>query len=73
MGRARGRPRTGIAYDREEHTEGIAAVGAVVRDAYGVAAAISVPVPSQRFAGREGELAERVLAVCAEAAVTLGG
>jgi DNA-binding IclR family transcriptional regulator len=64
---------TGVAYDREEHTEGIAAVGAVVRDAYGVAAAISVPVPSQRFAGREDELAERVLAVCAEAAVTLGG
>lgn len=48
--------RTGIAVDREEHTEGISAVGAVVHGTWGTAA-LSVPMPTQRFTGREDELA----------------
>jgi DNA-binding IclR family transcriptional regulator len=48
----------GVAYDREEHTEGICAVGATVSDgADPAAAAISIPVPSQRFRGHEPRLA----------------
>src|SRR5947199_201267 len=50
---------TGVAYDREEHTEGISAVGAVLGDAFGTMAAVSVPMPTQRFAGREAEVASR--------------
>jgi DNA-binding IclR family transcriptional regulator len=62
----------GVAYDREEHTLGICAVGAVVRDPYRVVAAISVPVPAQRFAGNEAELARALLDVCGECSRQLG-
>lgn len=49
--------RQGVALDREEHTEGICAVGAVVTDAAGLpAAALSVPVPAPRFYGNEAAL-----------------
>lgn len=49
---------TGVAFDREEHTEGICAIGAVVgTDA---TAAISIPAPAQRFYGREEELAAAI-------------
>jgi DNA-binding IclR family transcriptional regulator len=42
--------RDGIAYDREEHTEGICAVGAAVCESGDpAAAAVSIPVPVQRF------------------------
>ncbi|MEU6083322.1 IclR family transcriptional regulator [Streptomyces sp. NPDC047108] len=59
----------GLAFDREEHTTGIAAIGAVVtRDGVPVAA-ISMPVPAERFAERETHLAERLRAAC-EAAST---
>jgi len=44
---------SGIAYDREEHTEGICAVGAVIQHEANNMAAISIPVPSQRFYGSE--------------------
>jgi DNA-binding IclR family transcriptional regulator len=62
----------GIAFDHEEHTEGICAVGAAVVDATGPVAAISVPVPSQRFAGHERELA-RAVRVAAERCSHLAG
>ncbi len=48
----------GIAYDREEHAEGICAVGTVLP---GLAVAVSVPLPAQRFYGREAELREALL------------
>lgn len=48
----------GLAFDREEHTEGICAVGVAIGANSG--AAISVPVPAQRFYGREEELAAAV-------------
>lgn len=51
-----------VAYDREEQTEGICAVGAALTGVSGVMAAVSVPVPAQRFDGRESELAAALLA-----------
>lgn len=62
----------GVAYDREEHTLGICAVGAVVKDPYGPVAAISVPVPAQRFTGNEESLATSLLAACADCSAALG-
>jgi DNA-binding IclR family transcriptional regulator len=53
---------TGVAYDREEHAMGVCAAGVALYDPLGNAVAISVPVPTQRFAGRELEIAERLLA-----------
>lgn len=40
---------TGLAYDLDEHTVGISAVGFAFRDRTGIPHAISVPVPSTRF------------------------
>ena len=50
-----------VAYDREEHTEGICAVGTTVRDAMGSLAAITIPVPSIRFYGNEQQLSFALL------------
>lgn len=63
--------RTGVAVDREEHTEGISAVAAVVRDDAGPVAAISVPVPTQRFTGNEQRYADAVLATADRASALL--
>jgi DNA-binding IclR family transcriptional regulator len=52
----------GIAYDREEQSEGICAVGAVLRGFSDEMIAVSVPVPAQRFYRRESELAQALLA-----------
>jgi DNA-binding IclR family transcriptional regulator len=52
----------GIAYDREEQTEGICAVGAVLKGVTEHMVAVSVPVPAQRFYHRESELAQALLA-----------
>jgi DNA-binding IclR family transcriptional regulator len=41
--------RSGVAYDLEEHTEGICAVGTAFLDPIGRAIAISIPVPTTRF------------------------
>lgn len=62
----------GVAYDREEHHEGISAVGAVVYDAYGIAAAISVAAPTQRFVGEADTLERLVRETCADASKDLG-
>ena len=59
--------RSGVAFDREEHTDGISAVAAVVRDAHGPVAAISVPVPTQRFTGNEDRYAGAVRAAAGRA------
>jgi DNA-binding IclR family transcriptional regulator len=50
-----------IAYDREEHTEGICAVGTVVATAGGPLAAVTVPLPTQRFVGNEKKLIAALL------------
>jgi IclR family transcriptional regulator, acetate operon repressor len=54
--------REGAAYDREEHTLGICAVGVALHDPLGNPMAISVPVPSQRFEDRARLIAERLIA-----------
>ena len=40
---------TGLAYDTDEHSQGISAIGAAFQDWSGACYAISVPVPSTRF------------------------
>jgi DNA-binding IclR family transcriptional regulator len=54
--------KTGVAFDREEHTLGICAAGVVMRDPLGNDLAISVPVPAQRFHAQEKLIAERLVA-----------
>jgi DNA-binding IclR family transcriptional regulator len=54
--------RTGVAFDREEHTAGICAAGVALHDPLGNAVAISVPVPSQRFMVQQTMFADRLLA-----------
>lgn len=49
---------SGVAYDREEHTVGIAAVGVTFPDVGGQAVAMTVPVPALRFYGREETIAQ---------------
>ena len=51
----------GIAFDREEHTVGICAVGAALPTPEGGWAAISVPLPAPRFYGHEQQLKAAVL------------
>lgn len=45
--------RTGIAYDRDEHTVGISAAGIAGRLPGGHVVAISVPAPTERFLAQE--------------------
>ena len=52
--------RTSIAFDREEHTEGISAVGFAVRHGPATYAAITVPMPTARFEDREDEIVAAV-------------
>jgi IclR family transcriptional regulator, acetate operon repressor len=52
----------GAAFDRDEHTLGICAVGVALQDPLGNPVAISVPVPSQRFVDRQALIAERLKA-----------
>lgn len=54
----------GVAYDREEHTPGIAAVGAVVGSPRGAMAAVTIPLPAERFYGNETSLAATLLQAC---------
>lgn len=54
--------RSGVAFDREEHTLGICAAGVVMRDLLGNDIAISVPVPAQRFTAHEKRIVERLKA-----------
>jgi DNA-binding IclR family transcriptional regulator len=62
----------GVAFDIEEHTEGICAIGAIVADPAGPAGAISVPIPTQRFADRRDEYAGLVGAAAIEGTRALG-
>ncbi|WP_419906458.1 IclR family transcriptional regulator [Hoeflea sp.] len=48
--------KTGMAFDLNEHTDGISAVGAAFKDVNGLIYAISIPVPSHRFDGRKDKL-----------------
>jgi len=46
-----------VAFDREEHSEGVSAIGAAINDPYGRFLAISIPVPTVRFINKERKLA----------------
>ena len=47
---------TGLAYDNDEHSDGISAIGFAFHDLAGELHAISVPVPSSRFAKQLPEI-----------------
>lgn len=51
----------GVAYDREEHTVGICAVGTALETKGGPVASITVPLPAQRFHGNETRIAAALL------------
>jgi DNA-binding IclR family transcriptional regulator len=62
----------GVAFDREEHTERICAVGAAIHDGLGAVAAVTVAAPAERFYGREDELADALLRATARIDAALG-
>lgn len=51
----------GIAFDKEEHCEGVCAVGIAIEDPYGRNIAISIPVPSVRFNRNKKLLSAKLL------------
>ena len=53
--------KTGIAYDREEHSIGISAVGTAFRDQAGTVYAISIPAPTSRAEAIEARVVELLL------------
>jgi len=50
-----------IAVDREEHTEGICAVGTSFKDPFGQVLALSVPIPAHRFSQVESVVSQALL------------
>jgi DNA-binding IclR family transcriptional regulator len=54
--------RTHLAFDIEEHGEGISAIGTALLDMFGRPLAISIPVPSQRFEEQRVMLASQLKA-----------
>ncbi|MFN8160229.1 MAG: IclR family transcriptional regulator [Solirubrobacterales bacterium] len=64
---------SGVAFDREEHTEGISAVGAAVVVDEEPVAAISVPAPTARFRRNEERYATAVRRAADTASRTLAG
>jgi len=63
----------GVAFDREEHTEGICAVGRTIPDGAGGRAALTIPLPALRFYSREPLLARALAQACARIAELLPG
>lgn len=54
---------TGLAYDREEHSHGISAVGTAFRGPTGAIYAISVPTPTARASAIERRVADLLLGI----------
>ena len=50
-----------VAFDRDEHTDGISAAGTSIRNPYGLALAMSVPVPTSRFSENEERITSGVI------------
>ena len=50
----------GVAFDREEHCEGVCAIGIAIADPYGRNIAISIPVPSVRFSRNRKLMTEKL-------------
>jgi DNA-binding IclR family transcriptional regulator len=63
----------GFALDLDEHTEGISAVGVAFRTPTGLIYAISIPVPSQRFARLRNALAEDLVDALESVRAALAG
>jgi len=66
--------RSGVAYDLEEHTEGICAVGTAFLDPIGRAVAVSIPVPTTRFRNKrlKALLTDEILNTRAQMLESLG-
>jgi len=62
----------GLGFDREEHSESICAVAALVSDALGGLAALTIAVPAERYYGREQELSEALRSTVTELNGALG-
>jgi DNA-binding IclR family transcriptional regulator len=58
--------KTGLAYDMEEHSVGICAIGAAFRDSLGREFSLSIPVPASRFADKRQQLSKVLLRARAE-------
>jgi DNA-binding IclR family transcriptional regulator len=63
---------TDLAYDLEEHSLGICAVGTAFFDALGREYSLSIPVPAARFAGKQAMLAKLLKKTKAELLDKLG-
>jgi DNA-binding IclR family transcriptional regulator len=64
---------TGVAFDRQEHTVGVSAVGAAIHDAAGSVAALTVVMPAARLEGNEERIASALLRVRDEIQTALNG
>ncbi|MEM1075860.1 MAG: IclR family transcriptional regulator [Pseudomonadota bacterium] len=51
----------GVAFDIDEHTEGISAVGTAFRDPVGRLYSLSIPAPSSRFARNRDQMTKAIL------------
>ena len=65
--------RRGVAFDDEEHSLGISAVGTAFADGLGQIYAVSIPAPTSRFAKNRERLATLLLAMRRELVSALGG
>jgi DNA-binding IclR family transcriptional regulator len=64
--------KAGVAFDNEEHTEGISAVGTAFADPLGRSIALSIPVPTTRFKKMKGEMVKKLLIARASILEALG-
>lgn len=64
--------RSGVGYDRQEHTVGICAVGAAVIGPAGPVLTLSLPVPTERFIASQDDLTAALRTAIAEATDLLG-
>lgn len=64
---------TGLAQDLDDHTEGVSALGIAFADLTGTLHAISVPVPTSRFADQRERVAEALLTLRPELIRVLEG
>jgi IclR family acetate operon transcriptional repressor len=63
---------SGLAFDMEEHSVGICAVGAAFLDPAGRAYSLSIPVPTSRFADRRQQLCKLLKKTTADLLSALG-
>lgn len=64
---------SGLAFDREEHSEGISAVAMAIRTHDNDIIAISIPAPTERFAEKETELIDALTKSFKKIRQTLAG